>query len=618
MFDYSKFHKNQQLAISHRNGPALVLAGPGSGKTLVITHRIYHLIHHHQINPSQILVITFTKAAAIEMKQRFLYLCNGELLPVTFGTFHSVFFHMLSNTYHYNNNHIMLEQEKRNLLTETLLTENIHINVDYHVVEILLKEISKYKNSRFTQCGFICPTFLQFEEFLNIYNAYIKKTEEKQKIDFDDMIIKCYELLQNSPEILKKWQEKFQYILVDEVQDMNYLQYEIIKKLAKPKNNLFIVGDDDQSIYGFRGANSSIMIQFPQYYQNCKIILLNQNYRSEGNIVKTSTTFIKHNKHRYEKKIDYNRGDNESVIKVQCSSKEAQGKNIIELCLNHKNQQSQITQRNHDTLAIICRTNTGVSWMAEQLAHHRIPFMIKEKITNIYDHFIVRDLLAYLKLANGSKSRAHFFEIMNKPTRYFSRGCASNEKIDDKELYTYYEQKPYMKKNIDQFFSDLKRLQQMIPYAAIQYIRKGIGYEEYLKKYATEKRLSYQELLETLDRIHTISKGFLTLDQWEEQMIVYGKILNQPSKKVDDKEGILIITMHFSKGLEFDQVIIPDIIEGIIPHKRAVTTEEIEEERRMLYVAMTRAKQKLYLFTIKDKENDRVIPSRFYKEINIK
>lgn len=609
----SSINDSQVQAIIHGEGPALVLAGPGSGKTLVITKRIKHLIQSYHIEPSEILVITFTKSAVIEMKERFQKIMEDEYFPVTFGTFHSVFFQILMHTYQYDSTNIIKDKEKKDCLKEVLLKQKIPIEWDSLLITSLLSEISKIKNVGIPIETYCC-NIIETIQFRNIFHEYTELLHKKRKVDFDDMVLECRNLLLKRKDILSLWQQKFHYILIDEFQDINPLQYEVIKLLAEPRNNLFIVGDDDQSIYGFRGANPRIMLNFPIDFPNCIKIVLNTNYRSRRLIVKSSLYVINQNKDRFFKDIKTNSSENGIVEVKSFISKQEEFLRIQAIIQKYCNS-NHFKTTPYKNIAIIFRTNKGATFLMDRMIENQIPFSIKEKIGNIYEHFIAKDLLAYLKIAAGFHTREYLFEIMNKPKRYLSRSAVPNKNFTFLELFHYYKNKTYMFEILQKFSYDVSRINHMIPFAAIQYIRKAIGYDLYLQEYAKEKQVECNEFFELIEEIAELSKGYETLEQWEKHIIAYSEELAHKDINSNDKNGIHLLTLHGCKGLEFPVIIIPDINEGVIPHKKAITKSEIEEERRMFYVGMTRAKEELYLLYINEKEGRGYQPSIFLKNI---
>ena len=298
------FNEAQSAAVSHKDGPMMVLAGPGSGKTTVVTHRVQSLIEKHGVNPSSILVITFTRAAAREMKERFERLMEGRPMrgQVSFGTFHSVFFRILKLAYQYDASDIIREDQKLRLIRELTAKEQLEPEDENELISSLISEISAVKGEQIDLEHYYAKS-CSGDSFRRIYRGYEEQLQRAHKIDFDDMLVMCWDLFRKRPDILSAWQKKYEYILVDEFQDINRLQYQIVRMLAAPSDNLFIVGDDDQSIYRFRGAKPEIMLGFERDYPKAARVLLDVNYRSTREIVEASLRLIEHNEKRFKKSL---------------------------------------------------------------------------------------------------------------------------------------------------------------------------------------------------------------------------------------------------------------------------------------------------------------------------
>ena len=602
------FNESQEQAIKHFQGPAMILAGPGSGKTRVITYRTKNLIEQYGVDPSCILVITFTKAAAMEMKQRFLAMTDRKYVTVNFGTFHAVFFGILRHAYGYTADNIMREEQKLRFFKEEISHMDLEIEDETEFIQNITGEISRVKNER--------KNILEYEalscdtkSFRKIFQKYDNFLRRQNQIDFDDMLIYTYELLSQRKDILRAWQNKFQYILIDETQDMNQLQYDIVKMLAAPKNHLFMVGDDDQSIYRFRGARPEIMLGFSDDYPNAKQILLDTNYRSRKQIVEAALKVINHNEKRFAKEIKAVRPEGTPVITAMFDNQKEEYECMIDKILYYHKQGG-----NYSDIAILCRTNRQPGAFAEKLMEYNIPFQMKDAIPNLYDHWIAKNVMTYLKLGKGSQKRSDLLQVLNKPLRYISRECLEDEIISWDVMLQYYEDKPWMCDRIETLQHDLKMLQHMNPYGALHYIRHVIGYEQYLRDYALDHKLKVEELLDVLEEIQESAKGYETLEEWQKHIEEYGQNLQKQQKLRENQDGVIICTMHSSKGLEFPIVFIPEANEGITPYQKAVLIEEIEEERRLFYVAMTRAKELLYVFSVKERFHKTLEISRFVTE----
>lgn len=598
----------------HNQGPMMLLAGPGSGKTTTMTKRVVSLLENYHVNPANILVVTFTKAAAREMKERFEKLCMDSGITqnykqVTFGTFHGVFYGILRHAYRLTGKNIISEEQRFDMLRELAYRQRIEIEDEKEFFEGLVQEISEVKNSRIPLEHYYsknCPD----EVFRKIYTSYVTTCRQSRLLDFDDMLLYCYDLLTQRPDILAGWQKKFQYILVDEFQDINKLQYDIVKMLAAPENNLFIVGDDDQSIYAFRGAKPEIMMNFPKDFPSVQTELLPVNYRSTGEIVEAAGKVIAWNKRRFQKKIHT---DNEKgtppLVKAFQNGKEEEL--YLKDCIVKAHEQGCP----YEEMAVLYRTNSGARFLVETLMEYQIPFQMRDVLPNLYDHWIARNFISYMKLATGDRSRKEFLQVMNRPNRYISRDVLDEPQVSFEALRWHYEEKEWMLDRIDKFEEDLNLLKNMTPYAAVNYIRHGIGYEEYLRTYALFRKLKMEDMHEILEELADSARGYQTFGEWFIHIAEYTeKLKEQARTQISEKKGVVISTFHSIKGLEFDKVFLMDVNEGTIPYRKAVTESNIEEERRLFYVGMTRARKELNLFYIKERHEKRMMPSRFLME----
>lgn len=604
------FNPAQLQAIAHKKGPCMVLAGPGSGKTTVITRRIEYLIQKHKVSPEEILVITFSKAATKEMRQRFHALNPEQHYPVTFGTFHGIYYGILKWAYKLNTENILSEEEKYQLLYRTVERMELDMDDEKEFIQDIAGEIGNVKNNQIPPSEY---RSLSCNEniFCQIYEAYEKERNARRKIDFDDMLVLTYQLFQKRPDILKMWQSKYKYILIDEFQDINKVQYDVIRMLAAPEDNLFIVGDDDQSIYRFRGARPEIMLNFPKDYPDTRQIVLDVNYRSTKAIVNGAGRVIKHNVNRYPKQIITMNEQGATVHIQEVLHPIEESKYVIK-----EIQEAQKRGVPASEIAVLFRTNVEARAMVETCMEYGIPFRMKEHFPNLYEHFIGRNLITYMKMALGDRSRKSFLEIMNRPNRYIGRDSVERGEISFENLRKYYEEKDWMLDRLDQLEVDLRVIQRMAPYGAIQYIRKHIGYDEFLVEYAYKRRLKIEDLREVLQEIEERAKAFKTIEDWFAHIEEYtAELKRQAENRYDNWEAVTFMTMHGSKGLEFDTVFIIGANEKITPYKKAETIEEIEEERRMFYVAMTRAKKKLTVSYTKERNGKKMDPSRFVMEL---
>lgn len=603
----------QTEAVAHNKGPCMVLAGPGSGKTLTIAKRIEYLIMKHKVRPEEILVITFTKYAAWEMKNRTRSICGPSSYAVTFGTFHGIYYGILKWAYRLNQSNLLSDEEKYRILREILpgidWDQEPEADEEKDYLQELVIEIGNVKNNCMDIEEYE-PVKYTTEKFRKLYRTYEETKKKYRKIDFEDMLIQCRDLFMKRPDILKKWQEKFQYILVDEFQDVNQAQYDVVRMLAAPQDNLFVVGDDDQSVYGFRGAKPGIMMEFMKDYPKARQILLDVNYRSSGYIVKGALRVIGNNKIRFEKKIEAFRKPDETVHVQEVKDPVQEAEYVLERIREYREKGVSYTE-----MAVLYRTNVDARAMSELMTEYQIPFVMKEHLNNIYEHFIALDMISYLRLSQGEYDRKYFLQIANRPNRYLTRESMKTGNVSYESLRRYYRDKDWMVDRIDQLEWDMKMICDKTPYAAIQYIRKRMGYDEFLKEYAAYRKISSEDLFAVLEEIWQNSKGYGTIKEWFEHIESYGKMLKEQNKKNGEKEGVNLMTMHAAKGLEFDTVFVIEANEGSCPYKKAIADEEIEEERRLFYVAMTRAKRKLVISYVKEKNGKDLLPSRFVSEL---
>lgn len=605
------FNQAQKKAIAHANGPCLVLAGPGSGKTLTIVNRIKNLIEKQKVRPEEILVITFTKYAAAEMKMRVRSLMQGENLPITMGTFHGIYYGILKWAYKLGPQNILSEEEKYQIVRQIVSQKEIEIFDEEDFLQEIVMEIGLVKNNRQNieeyeakRCG--------TSTFREIYHEYETLRKQLRKIDFDDMLVLCYQLFVQRPDVLQMWQGKFKYILVDEFQDINQVQYDVIKMLAAPENNLFVVGDDDQSIYSFRGADAKIMFQFKKDYPESDQILLDINYRSTANIVQNARKVIEHNQIRFEKNISAKKKVGLSLHVQETSDSNEESDYIAEKIAERVQNGVKLEE-----IAVLYRTHTDARALVEKLSESKILFQMKEKMPNLYQHFIAKDVIAYFRLATGKGSRSDLLQIMNRPKRYLARESVSGTgKMMYEEMRKFYEEKDWMQDRIDQLELDMRILGKITPYGALNYLRKKVGYDDFLREYAQIRKVQMQDLTDILAELEEAMKPFETIEEWFEHVEEYTKALRLcEQKKEMERNGVRLMTLHAAKGLEFDTVFIIQTNEGRIPYQKSLKEENEEEERRLFYVGMTRAKELLQITYVKQKNGKAKEPSRFIDEL---
>ncbi len=623
---FNGLNEAQRQAVAFGEGAAMVLAAPGSGKTTISVKRILYLIQIQKIPPEEILMVTFTKEAALSMQNRFQALyaemqCDSSdipaSVPVNFGTFHSVFYHILIKSHYPAANQILSVSQKREIM-QAILKERAIEKTGHYEFETLkaqagdcLTAVGFYKNTLDIEKAKRSLPAEGRDDFPVILQRYREKCREAGGLDFDDMVYECRELLMRDKVIREYWQERFRYILVDEFQDINPMQYEVLKLLGQKHGNVFAVGDEDQAIYGFRGSDPDCVRRFVEEY-DARQIVLNANYRSTEEIVALSEKVIAENKSRFlQNKGSYAAGKNAGIREsVRFASFETRQEELSYL----KEQLQEVAEAGNGTCGVLFRTNSAMQGLAVQLSKAGIPFEMKEKTGNPYDHFIMKDIMAYLKLAQGEGSREHFLRIMNRPLRYISRECAGeNSRIDLARLSG---QNGRADKELQRLKQQLARMRGMPPALAVQYVCKAVGYELYLR---TQKEAGkhLEEWLEKLDFYKEDARNYPNVAEWERAQRLYESRLEECRRAMgaDGDSCIFLMTVHASKGLEFDRVYLPDCNEKYYPHGSMPDADTVEEERRIFYVAMTRAKKYLELLcTTGTKERPRLI-SRFLNPI---
>ena len=607
-----KLNTAQQKAVCHETGPMLVLAGPGSGKTTVLLCRISRLLERGLAKPQEILALTFSKAAAEEMKSRFENL-NGAS-GVSFGTFHSIFFRILRSRYGWNVEQIFQEEERRNILRNSIEAEKWDIPDLEEYISQFFSQLS-LMNSELEQPNRFTPVGMPVEEFRKLYRAYEGYKERHEKLDFDDMLTQCYQLLREDAAVREYWQRKYKFILVDEFQDVNQAQFACLQILAEKHQNLFVVGDDDQSIYAFRGARPDFLLHFPTLYPAAKKVTLNTNYRSTERIVNLAERVIGNNEVRFVKNMKGigEAGDKVTFFLAEDAAKEAA--HIAEKIGRLLDEGVPLTE-----IAVIYRTNLQGGAFARELYKRGIPYDLRDNSGNVYEHWVAKDLLAYLLLAENEESDSALRRILNKPKRYIGKDLlAEAETMPYTLLRSFFvcpSLKGWQEENLENLRIDLNQIRKRTSYDAVKYIRKVIGYDEYLEEFAAYRRTSAQVLQEIADEIMETAKDCADVRSFREQLERLSLQMKEQSRKKGQKRnGVALMTMHGAKGLEFRAVFLPSLVEGIVPHEKGMDT--VAEERRLFYVAMTRASEKLCLSAILQRYEKERKPSRFLAEMGL-
>ena len=595
------------------DGPAMVLAGPGSGKTTVITHRIKNLIEKAEVRPENILVVTFTKAAAISMQKRFSTLMNGgKGQLVTFGTFHSVFYKILRKSRRYEATEILSERQKTDYIREIIGRYGISSNDISELSQNIINDIGNIKGNMLNAQEYE-PSCCKKEDFIKVYNAYNLELKKDGKMDFDDILRECYLLLCENHTILEQWRELYKYILIDEFQDINRIQMNIIELLASPLNNIFVVGDDDQSIYGFRGARPEIMIEFKDYYPEAELIVLNVNYRSTQSIINVAGRVIENNKTRLDKCAHANNDKDFQPDIRKFRNQVEELKFVVSKIKEYENQGISLSE-----MAILVRNNSQIQEISSFLKNRKIEAESGKHRSNIYNGMVAKDILSYVRGAlkfDGTYFNEDLIYVLNKPQRYISRQVVLSVNMNISAV-----RRIYSKNNIDSFLFHIEMIRKLPPQAALSYIRKGAGYEEYLRLYAIENNIPMSGLLKQLEQLVQECSKFNTFEQWINSIDSAQNSEGQNFGKKSSGEGgtnnrINIMTMHGSKGLEFKAVFIVDANQGIIPTSKALRERDFEEERRLFYVAITRAIDYLNVYAVEERLGCPIEVSMFVEEM---
>ncbi|WP_304340390.1 ATP-dependent helicase [Metaclostridioides mangenotii] len=613
----NELNNEQKLAAKHVNGPCLVVAGPGSGKTRVISHRIVNLVINENISPKKILAISFTKASSTEMKNRTILLSDDHRMGrVNFGTFHSVFFRILRYFEGYDLKSLIDDKTKVTAIKGIMKSLNVEDADDNDVIGEVINEISYVKNELMDPRSFN-SNIVEKGDFATLYNMYENLKHEINKIDFDDMLIKTYELLNREKNALNVVRNKYKYILVDEFQDINKVQFEVLKLIGTPENHIFVVGDEDQSIYGFRGARPDFLVEFEEYFGKSQKVILDSNYRSYSEILNTSNRLIEKNKNRYKKVIKSEIGSGGSVKYITAKDSDDEANKIIDEIV------IQVVNRKADysDFAIIYRNNIQSRAFVDILIDRRINFSVKDIPVTIYDHWACRDLISYLKIGIEKGSNNDWIKIINKPFRYISRYSINMVKDAEDFLFALLNKCELHKKQIETLEDldiDMNYIKGLSPEYAISYIRETLDYDRYILDYCTNKKIKVKDIMNILIDFGDSAKKYKTIEEFLRHI---EEVKSEISKKgKDDGSGIMLTTMHSSKGLEFKHVYIVGVDENTIPYKTEKEKDptelekHIEEERRLLYVGITRAKESVCISYPTLKHNKKVRESVFIVE----
>ncbi|MBR3401115.1 MAG: ATP-dependent helicase [Parasporobacterium sp.] len=599
------YNHSQNRAIRHGQGPALITAGPGSGKTIVIINRLLYLILERKIDPEQILVATFTKAAAQEMAERFRSAYQETPRIPVFGTLHSIFFRILKSGSD-PSLRIISQKQQLALIRKELQRLDLYADDPELYAGKILNEISRAKNA--DRLPEHCSNLVSPDLFRLIFRSYQDYLEQNQMMDYDDILIKTKQLLDSREDLLNKWQKRCCYILIDEFQDINLLQYQILRMLALPENNLFAVGDENQCIYGFRGSSPRFIKQFLIDYPGCIRIFLDVNYRCSEMIIRRSCALLEAGGIRFPSSVRAGTTREDSVYTLhQYHDQQEEAEDIVRQIRRY-----QSTFPNG--IAVLLRSSREIPSLMRIFSESGISCRSPKLPDDFRDHFIVRDICSYFRTASRRGSRQDLLRIMNRPFRMVSRALLLNQSEGDplKQLIRTVQDDPILLRSLRKLEGELSFLSQLTSYAGIEYLLHVVGYGFFLQQYAAEHGISSCLYAPVLSRLKETARTYPSPD-----MFLNYLSCSEPETRSDrlPREGLVLVdTMHASKGMEYDVVFLPRLNKGIIP-AGSIQDTSIEEERRILYVAMTRARYMLHLSYTEYINQKKVLPSVFVTDL---
>ena len=615
---FNKLNDKQKEAVMHVDGPCLVLAGAGSGKTKVLTERIVNLINNG-VSPYNILAITFTNKAAREMRERVYNSIEEEANKIFIGTFHSLGLKIVrenAGVIGYSNNVTILDRDDVNTLIKRFMKE-LNLDTEHYPVKSILNKISFAKNE-----GLSPEEFDKFAKApldmaaCKVYKMYESALKRSNSVDFDDLLILPLRIFKKDKSVLEKYQEHFKYILVDEYQDTNMVQYDMCKLLASKYRNLFVVGDMDQSIYSFRFANYMNVINFEKDNKDAKVIVLDENYRSTNNILNAANDVIKNNKERKEKNLWSSKGNGDKIKYIRCDNEQEEASTVVRLTKELLDKGEKPSE-----IAVLYRTNGQSRVFEEAFLKENIPFKIVGSYF-FYNRKEIKDLISYMHLIYNNNDDASLERVINVPRRGIGsktiERLRSEASISDKSMFEVVSSgKELGFKNLIIDLTNESKNTDLVGLVDVILDKTGIR-----KELEEKNDLESEIRLENLNEFKSIALAFqekciFSLEEFLENISLVSD--KNEYKEVDD--GINLMTLHSAKGLEFNDVFLVGMEEGIFPHNRSFESEsELEEERRLCYVGITRAKEHLWLMNAKKRtlfgQVSMNFPSRFIKEIN--
>lgn len=610
----------QKEAVLYNEGPLLIIAGAGAGKTKTLTTKIAYLIEENDVLPSNILAITFTNKAAKEMKDRIIRLIGSIGYQIQTSTFHSFGLKLLKENYErlgFDKNFVIMDSDDSLTIVKKIL-KDMDLDPKIYNPRAIRNKISSCKNELISPKAYSRYTVSPYEEIVcKVYEKYQEKLMKNNAVDFDDLLILPIKLFEENKDILEKYQEQFKYILIDEYQDTNEAQYKLTKMLSEKYRLITCVGDDSQSIYSFRGANYKNILNFEKDYKDAKTILLEQNYRSTSYILNAANDVIKNNKMKKEKNLWTSRGEGNKVKYYRALSESDEAYYVVKGI-----KQAISNGNNYDDIAVLYRTNAQSRNLEEAMLKENIPYRVVGSFY-FYSRKEIKDLLAYLRLIHNEKDNISLLRVINTPKRGIGLKTIENltKKADEENISIYEAITSGKELEFKKIIEKLKEVSENVTLTElIDKILTGTGIKEELEK---EEDLTSEVRLENLEEFKSITKSFEEREGLIslEDFLLEISLVSDAEEYKDDTNRVSLMTVHSVKGLEYKDVFIVGMEEGIFPHMNSLMeSSEIEEERRLAYVAITRAKDNLTIINARRRTlfgREQVNPpSRFISEIS--
>ena len=599
------FTKEQEKAISSQARAVLVVAGPGSGKTTVLTERLVYLLKN-ATDSGSCLLLSFTRASSKEMALRFRKRGLSGVSP-HFSTIHALCLSLLKEGRGVGKENLVDLYEKMDWISRYFLEQGIAREEVEELLPNYCNQISYFKSiTEEERLAFLREE--KNENFLPLFQYYEMMRKKRSKLDFEDLLIEVLLELQKNTDLAELWKRRYTHILVDEFQDLSLIQYAILKGLAERGASLFVVGDEDQSIYGFRGASPDILFRFEKDFPFCEKIFLQDNFRSKEEIVELSSRLIGKNKERFRKNLfgRQGRGGRAKYYIVESTAEE--GRLIaehVETCLKEGCRPEEI--------AILFRSKNQIPALLPEFLERNIPVVVYEEVNNVFQHFIGKDILAYLRLGMNPENGSDLIQILSKPYRGLRREKILHENAGLKDLRDSVKT-DREHRAVAALEMQLRTLSKFSPKEAVLFIRKEIGYEKYLEDFAKKKNRDFTEWWDSLEEMTSMSENYPDLESFFRFITEFNRKALE-KRRSEEGKGVRFMTYHSAKGLEFDEVFLPDCIEGVIPDGRAKKQGELEEERRSFYVALTRARKGIHIYVTKTRYSKKTVPSRFIPEL---